>query len=784
MSPHPLTQRLRAQRGLDVDAALVAFRKATGSSDPDAFLIYLREKRLITDGLFRELHGTDQIAVAHLVSVKPDCTLVVERPTPTLMLPENMPTLVPPAEPANDVVASPSRSRYSLLGLLGKGAMGEVHVARDEDLLRKVAYKHMVPGMAGSRALAARFFSEIQVTAQLDHPNIVPIYGLEVTAEHALGYSMKLVQGQTLAHLLEEARTEVRTTGGRRERRQLTTRLEVFLKVCDAMAYAHSKGVLHRDLKPENVMVGRYHEVYVMDWGICRLMGSRDPQADKLEGEAAAAVSNPTDSTQYGAILGTPAYMSPEQAAGLNPELDGRSDLYALGVILHEVVSLRGAVTGRTLEETLARARRGERDPLVHIHPRGRIPRELGAIVDKATALRPEDRYNSVAALAEDVRRFLGHEAVRALPDNAVAAAARFLARHRVATLAAMVVLGAVGAGATIAVLAHEGRALARAKLHEERLQALTTAVVDQSHAIDSHFYRNAALLAGMAGRAAEIVGHPRPASAAPTYLDQDFEAGGHVPPDLAHSSFYGRAVSLASPVVKLAPGVDRATVEADIALAPALAPAMAQVVLATAGDDTALSLGDTFDHVRDEGAPLMRAFVSLASGVHFSYPGMGGFPPEYDGRKRPKYALAAHTGGIKWGNPYPDQFGHGLLLPMATSLHDEDGRFLGVAGADTSFQYISDRLLAIRGRDDVEATYLVDDQGRVVVQAARAADGRSKVGDLHHDLPIDLATLPYPEVVMAIRAGHGGVLADGPRVAAFYRLSALGWYYVVIARI
>ncbi len=373
--------------------------------------------------------------------------------------------------------------------------------------------------------------------------------------------------------------------------------------------------------------------------------------------------------------------------------------------------------------------------------------------------------------------------ALAAAPANPLQAAARSLGRHRVATLAAMVFVGAAGAGATIAVLAHGQRSLAAAKLHEEKLTALTTAVVEQSHAIDNHFYRNAALLAGLAGHAVEIVGHPRPRSAAPVYGDEDYEAPGRGPADVADSPYYGRPVSLSSPVVKLAPGVDRAAVAADVALAPALAPAMAHLVLATAGDDEAFSLGDTFDRVRDEGAPLLRAFVSLASGVHFSYPGMGGFPAEYDGRKRPKYALAAHTGGIKWGTPYADPFGHGLLLPMATSLHDEDGRFLGVAGADTSFRYISDRLLAIRGREDIDEAYLVDDQGRVVVRARRAAGATSKKDDLHPELPIDLAPLPYPDIVAAVRAGRSGAAVEGTRVAAYYRLSSLGWYYVVIAR-
>ncbi len=550
-----LGERLRIEAGLEIDSYVERYLAGGGVDDRDAFLSWLHTQHAITTELFCELHGGDSITTATLVGVRNHKTLILDSPARTLLLPDgaktivagaNAPTVAPvelpegsqpgkkrdaatwesspspsngksrqaavwdaprwttPVMTAATPPTEPDRPRYALLGCLGKGAMGEVHVARDEDLLRKVAYKRMVPEVAQSRSLAARFFSEIQVTAQLDHPNIVPIYGLEV-ANDAIGYSMKLVQGSTLLRLIDEARDAAKREPAGEPRRR-ARRLEIFLKVCDAVAYAHSKGVLHRDLKPENIMVGRYHEVYVMDWGICRLIGTVDHDTDSAEtpSPAAAAVLAASFAagarTQFGAILGTPAYMSPEQAAGRNTELDGRSDLYALGLILHEVVALAPAVSGTTLEGVLDRAQKASRDPLVHAVSRIPIPRELDAIIAKATAARPEDRYPSVTSFADDVRRFLAGEEVRARPDNSVQRIARTLGRHRMAMLATVCGLFVVGSAATIGTLAHEKRALAArarargaaARVHHRRRGA-------EPRHIDDSFHRDEEILAAMA---------------------------------------------------------------------------------------------------------------------------------------------------------------------------------------------------------------------------------------------------------------------------------------------
>jgi len=162
---------------------------------------------------------------------------------------------------------------YLALEPIGRGSMGSILLVKDEDLRRKVAYKHIHEDMAADRGVVDRFYAEAQLTAQLEHPNIVPVYDLVVEEGGNLGYAMKRVRGRTLEGLMKEARAQLDARGAADERHALPVLLEHFLKVCDAVHYAHRKGVIHRDLKPQNIMVGADNEVYVMDWGIARVVG-------------------------------------------------------------------------------------------------------------------------------------------------------------------------------------------------------------------------------------------------------------------------------------------------------------------------------------------------------------------------------------------------------------------------------------------------------------------------------------------------------------------------------
>ena len=285
--------------------------------------------------------------------------------------------------------------RYEVLGEIGRGGMGTVYRAMDHQLGREVALKAIA--FHADAGVTERLSREARVLAQLEHPGIVAVHDVGTLADGRPFYVMRLVRGTNLAqHAAGRGRGEL---------------LRRFLQVCDAVAFAHARGVIHRDLTPRNVMIGEFGEVLVVDWGVARVLGARDPDAGighetspvaagRASGDALAAG---TQRTGDGVIVGTPGYMPPEAAAGGARDVDARGDVFGLGAILRDLLAASGAPA----------------------------PRPLAAIVARATALLPDDRYASAAALAADVRRWFDAEPVQAYRENALERAARFYGRNR-----------------------------------------------------------------------------------------------------------------------------------------------------------------------------------------------------------------------------------------------------------------------------------------------------------------------------------------------------------------
>jgi eukaryotic-like serine/threonine-protein kinase len=288
--------------------------------------------------------------------------------------------------------------RYSEIGVIGHGGSGVVIRALDKDILRDVAIKIVDPSLATDGSEIGRFTEEARITGQLEHPSIVPIYELGVDERGRRFLCMKLIEGATLEETLNQL-GESRLTPV-----QLSQLLQVFLKVCDAVSFAHSRGVLHRDLKPTNIMVSDFGQVYVLDWGIARLRRGIPRVGPPVRVSAGLAETVELDAP--GSLVGTTCYMAPEQLQGKHDLLDERTDVFALGATLYQILTGQPPLTA-----DIARAFWMRRDPPPisapeTLAPPAAVPPGLSRIAMRALSYEPSERYASVASLKEDLEAF------------------------------------------------------------------------------------------------------------------------------------------------------------------------------------------------------------------------------------------------------------------------------------------------------------------------------------------------------------------------------------------
>jgi eukaryotic-like serine/threonine-protein kinase len=295
-----------------------------------------------------------------------------------------------------DVSALVPGKRYEQIRQLGEGGMGEVRLCRDRVIGREVAMKVMLDAQASREDMKARFVREARVQGQLEHPAIVPVYDFGAGDDDKVFFTMRRVKGVTLEEILELLRHGDAEAGRTYGWRKL---LGAFVRVCQAVHYAHERGVIHRDLKPANIMLGRHGEVYVLDWGLAKMNAT--PDTPTSEPGVDVDDSGPFASS----ILGTPAYMAPEQIRG--DDLDGRADVYALGAILFEILTLEPLHGGGTVASILQRALKGvEARPSVRA-PARNVPPEIEVACVRATMLDREKRWSSPSLVADAIERFL-----------------------------------------------------------------------------------------------------------------------------------------------------------------------------------------------------------------------------------------------------------------------------------------------------------------------------------------------------------------------------------------
>lgn len=340
-------------------------------------------------------------------------------------------------EQAADELAE--HTRYEVLDLLAEGGLGQVSIAKDRQLGRNVAFKQIKKQFADNSTSQRRFVFEAAITGQLEHPCIVPVYSLGRDGKNDPYYTMRLIEGQSLRdqikqfHQLEHGGRLINVF--KEKRFEFRQHLKRFVDLCEAIDFAHSRGVLHRDLKPANIMLGAYGETFVVDWGLARQMQDDESTVEHQLSSDEFVV----DKTRQGTVVGTPAYMSPEQAGGEVRGLGPTSDVFSLGSILYFLLTGQKAFPQNDSGSVIDAVRACRFEEPVEI--RSNVPKALNAICKKAMAAKPMERYSSARQLADDIERWLADEPVSAWNEPLLNRAGRWVRNHRTVVTTAVTLL-------------------------------------------------------------------------------------------------------------------------------------------------------------------------------------------------------------------------------------------------------------------------------------------------------------------------------------------------------
>jgi serine/threonine-protein kinase len=366
-------------------------------------------------------------------------------------------------------IATSDGQRFRVLRPHARGGLGAVFVALDGELNREVALKQILDHHADDPGSRQRFLMEAEITGGLEHPGIVPVYGLGTYADGRPFYAMRFIRGDSLKEAIERFHRDeaLKRDPGRRtlEMRKLLRR---FLDVCNAIEYAHARGILHRDIKPGNIIVGRHGETLVVDWGLAKARGRADTAESPEERPLVPSSASGSAETLPGSALGTPSYMSPEQARGDLEHLGPQSDVYSLGATLYCLLTGRPPFEDEDVGALLRAVQRGDSRPPRQVDPM--LDRALEAVCLKAMALNPENRYPMPRALAEDIERWMADEPTLAWREPRWRRLGRWGRRHKPIVAGAAALLVATVVGLSIgALLINRERARAEESFKQAR---------------------------------------------------------------------------------------------------------------------------------------------------------------------------------------------------------------------------------------------------------------------------------------------------------------------------
>jgi tetratricopeptide (TPR) repeat protein/tRNA A-37 threonylcarbamoyl transferase component Bud32 len=360
------------------------------------------------------------------------------------------------AVPAVPAVRPERTERFTVLRVHAVGGVGRISIAHDAQLQREVVLKEIQEEFLEDQENLNRFVVEAQITGRLEHPGVAPVYSLGAFPDGRPYYVMRFIRGRSLSHAIEHFHRMYGSSDSSQKIIEMRKLLRHFLDACNTIEYAHNRGVIHRDIKPDNIMLGRYGETIVVDWGLAKPLDETDrslsPEPATIGAIRRCSLAD-TSETQAGVVIGTPEYMSPEQAEGVQPRVGPASDVYSLGATLYSILTGRAPIAGNDVGEVLRRVRTGN-------YPGARavdsaIPVHLEAICRMAMALKPEDRYASPRRLADDVERWMADQPVAAYPESLRERGLRWARRHRAwanALAVTVLVLALTASGAAVQV--------------------------------------------------------------------------------------------------------------------------------------------------------------------------------------------------------------------------------------------------------------------------------------------------------------------------------------------
>ena len=596
----------------------------------------------------------------------------------------------------------PAQNKHILKEILGEGGMGRVYVAEEPLLKREVAIKTMLRKTTPKSAYWKRFMREAQITAQLSHPSIVSVYGLHFDEDSQPCLVMKKIEGKTLESYIVACQKNPDE-----ERFGIKTRVDRMLHVCAAISYAHSYGVIHRDLKPENIMVGSFDEIVVMDWGTARIL------TEKEESEHEYLESDVSIHTVYGSLIGTPLYMSPEQASGENDMVGAPSDIFSLGMILYELFEFESGRKGKNITEILQNCIAGT--PLVFTQ---KTPPALRSIIEKATQKDIVDRYSSVEALAHDLRNYNHGKEISVHPENMFLRIWRWLFRNPLVSLA--VIFSSLLLSLVMVIYSLQSNLSHQQEIRrqQDRTAELIDLVSSKERRIDhilSHtrmqlnaLTRIVVLKYGKQPKGTCM--HPNDVSKNPNAEELERYA--------PHLVVLQESCCIPAPS-NIGSNIDK---EYDLG-----------IVLQSDFDMMRQSLKDDSE-TREI---IQWLYIGTEEGLLINYPALSFFPDDYDPRKRPWYISGKNFEEPTCGNPYPDASGTGYLLPCNQAIKTKEGTLLGVSGIDMSLDEVIDIMQGHKGymlNENLEIMLQSSDQGQRLSPEDAMKNNREKTRKLFQD--------------------------------------------------